>query len=378
VVGLRALFEACYDPRMIDGILGAIGLGIAAFCVWLGVHLFNLRPRWRARVAILSAAVLIYPLSLWPTCWFVQQGNLPPKVAATVYNPLFAAETYAPQASQEANVRLARALNVEATFVALRDTPYLKSYPVSDLVLRHTEAGPILDAKARVRVLNWITTTIDPSSWEDLSGHGRVEFSADGQYLDVWQSRRIHAQVAAFIEEIDSIRRTSLARGRELDAEAVWCFKFGFYEEPRLDPGCVVVCASRDKRRFVVAENSFPTFDALLKFLERLPKKLLHGGSCWYEEHFELVPADSDRLEALCRTRDVDLFVRPYIGNVIGQPLPRDWWVVRASDTIYPLAGCYAHGLNQRPKADDDVPDDEWVRNRGPRKHVRNVSRDDE
>lgn len=376
MVGIRTFFDACYDSPMIDGILGLVGLGVAATCLWLVVRLINLRPRWGARVAILSGVILTYPLSLWPACWFVEQGSVPPRFAETVYNPLFAVEFYAPQASQDANVRLARTLNVEATYLRLRDTPYLKTYRVDALLFRDTDAGRILDASARVGVLNWITTSVDPDSWEDLSGPGRIEFSADGQSLDVWQSRRVHAQIAAFIDEMDSIRRTALARGRDLDGDAFWCVMYGFYEEPRLDPRCVIVCASPDKQRFVVGETSFPTFDALLEFLERRPKKMLRGGICWYEERFEPAAADARRLEALCQKRDVDLFVRPYFGCIFGQALPRNWWIVRASDTIYPLARCYARGLDQRPRANDKGPDDELVRVRPPRKFDR--SRDDE
>jgi hypothetical protein len=235
-------------------------------------------------------------------------------------------------------------------------------------MFKDTDAGRILDASARVSILNWITTSVDPDSWEDLSGPGRIEFSADGRSLDVWQSRRVHAQIAALIDDIDSIRRTALARGRDLDGDALWCVMHGFYEEPRLDPACVIVCASPDKQRFVVGETSFSNFDALLKFLERRPKKMLRGGICWYEERFELPAADAKSLETLCQKRDVDLFVRPYVGMLFGQALPRNWWIVRASDTIYPLAGCYARGLDQRVITGDEVPNDKWVRMRPRRK----------
>ncbi|MBI3864466.1 MAG: hypothetical protein HY290_21500 [Planctomycetia bacterium] len=85
----------------------------------------------------------------------------------------------------------------------------------------------------------------------------------------------------------------------------------------------------------IVEDASFANFDELLEFLRQQPSESLTAGIFWSESRREPSPPDAERLKSFCQARDLDLFIRPNYGNIFGQPLPRNWWVVRASDSIY-------------------------------------------
>jgi thiol:disulfide interchange protein len=53
-------------------VLSALGLGFAAFAVWLVVRIVNRRERWAKRVAfgILVLALATYPFAWGPWLWF--------------------------------------------------------------------------------------------------------------------------------------------------------------------------------------------------------------------------------------------------------------------------------------------------------------------
>jgi predicted permease len=59
-------------------ILGALGVSITAFGVWLTVRLINRRERWAKRTAaVLLGAMILYPLSAGPATWILHHCNLP-------------------------------------------------------------------------------------------------------------------------------------------------------------------------------------------------------------------------------------------------------------------------------------------------------------
>jgi len=271
-------------------------------------------------------------MSLGPACWLVQHGFLAACTAAPIYDPLFWLEFHAPEALQSAASRWAKLLGVETSYIRLRDAPFPRSYQVGDFAFRWKDGHRTFDAGPWL--MNWITTTIEPDSWEDLSGPGLFLNSSESQSLDVLQSRRVHAAVAAFLDEI-RIRRRSAARGRDLDCQALGHVLFGFYSEPKFHPGCIRISANPLGDQLVVGDASIANFDELMEFLQQLPQDSLRAGVIWNEWRWEPIPPDADRLKLFCQARDVDLFIRPNCGNVIGQPLSRDWWVVRASDSIY-------------------------------------------
>ena len=59
-------------------VLAAIGVAFAAFCVWLGVRIFNRRERWAKWTALAIAAVLAaYPLGIKPAVWLMEREWMP-------------------------------------------------------------------------------------------------------------------------------------------------------------------------------------------------------------------------------------------------------------------------------------------------------------
>jgi hypothetical protein len=66
-----------------------IGAGFAAFCVWLGVRIYNRRERWAKRTALgLAIGVpLSYVLGLGPYIWLSTRDLLPDELPQ-IYMPV--------------------------------------------------------------------------------------------------------------------------------------------------------------------------------------------------------------------------------------------------------------------------------------------------
>jgi hypothetical protein len=71
-------------------VLLALSVAVAAFCVWLGVRIYNRRERWAKRMAVGLAICLpaFYVLSFGPACWLISYNKLPMLETARVYHPL--------------------------------------------------------------------------------------------------------------------------------------------------------------------------------------------------------------------------------------------------------------------------------------------------
>jgi hypothetical protein len=75
-------------------VLPALGVGFAAFCVWLGVRIFNRRERWAKWTAVALAGLLVfYPMSIGPVCWGSSHAGIGSGVVSAIYGPLI---KYAP------------------------------------------------------------------------------------------------------------------------------------------------------------------------------------------------------------------------------------------------------------------------------------------
>ena len=317
-----------------DDLLSLMGLGIVASAVWLTVRIVNRREKWAIRVAVTAVALLAYPLSLVPACWLVEHKMLAARTVAVAYDPLFWWEFHAPEPMQDAVLQRARQFGVQSAYLALRDTPFLRSHAVGDLMFQWEGGKRVFVTSSTL--CNWIITSFEPDSWEDLSGQGKLDFSTQNRTLAVNQSRRVHAQIAAFLEKMRAAKAAnSRGRDRELDFPAVLHALWGFHSEPKFRPGAVLIVANPPGDRLIVGERSFSGFGDLIDFLRQEPRESLRAGVCWNEWRWEPQPNDAQRLKELCQARDIDLFIRPNYGSIFGQPITRDWWIVRASDTIY-------------------------------------------
>lgn len=59
--------------------LSIAGIAFAAFCIWLGVRVYNRRERWakRTAVGIIIASPLFYVASFGPACWIASRSTRP-------------------------------------------------------------------------------------------------------------------------------------------------------------------------------------------------------------------------------------------------------------------------------------------------------------
>ncbi|HLJ12479.1 MAG TPA: hypothetical protein VKU82_14895, partial [Planctomycetaceae bacterium] len=66
-------------------------VALIAFCIWLGVRIFNRRERWSKRLAVwLSVAIVAYPMSTGPAAWAIVHGlpSTPRRILNDFYTPL--------------------------------------------------------------------------------------------------------------------------------------------------------------------------------------------------------------------------------------------------------------------------------------------------
>ncbi len=71
-------------------VLPAVGMALAAFCIWLAVRIINRRERWAKWLAAGLMLLALYPLSFGPACWLTSQSQPPfvPPRFMYVYWPL--------------------------------------------------------------------------------------------------------------------------------------------------------------------------------------------------------------------------------------------------------------------------------------------------
>lgn len=77
-----------------------------------------------------------------------------------------------------------------------------KVYPVFDLVVRRPDApsrAPALDFSS---LINNITTTLAPHSWQDVGGPGTIESFTNAGALVISQTTDTHEQIAAFLQAL--------------------------------------------------------------------------------------------------------------------------------------------------------------------------------
>jgi hypothetical protein len=80
-------------------VMPALAVAFAAFCVWLGVRIFNRRERWAKRTAVLVVGLpLFYILSIGPVCWLVSRvGVAGSRGLGFFYRPLLKACVISPR-----------------------------------------------------------------------------------------------------------------------------------------------------------------------------------------------------------------------------------------------------------------------------------------
>ncbi len=66
-----------------------VAVAFAAFCIWLGVRIFNRREKWAKRTAVATVMVMIlYPLSFGPACWIAGDNETGLDAIPNAYYPI--------------------------------------------------------------------------------------------------------------------------------------------------------------------------------------------------------------------------------------------------------------------------------------------------
>jgi len=73
-------------------ILPTLAVAFAAFCIWLGVRIYNRRERWAKWTAVgIALALALYPLSVGPMVWLRKHRWISEQtiIGTRIYEPLF-------------------------------------------------------------------------------------------------------------------------------------------------------------------------------------------------------------------------------------------------------------------------------------------------
>jgi hypothetical protein len=78
--------------------LAIFGVAFAAFCVWLGVRVYNRRERWAKWTAVtVVCSPVLYVLSFGPACWIVSRTDCGHTAVTEAYRPIGCAVWKCPQ-----------------------------------------------------------------------------------------------------------------------------------------------------------------------------------------------------------------------------------------------------------------------------------------
>ena len=70
-------------------VVAALSVGFPAFCVWLGVRIFNRRERWAKWTLVVTLSLpVLYAASLGPACWITSRVNVGAPIVNVVYLPM--------------------------------------------------------------------------------------------------------------------------------------------------------------------------------------------------------------------------------------------------------------------------------------------------
>lgn len=94
-------------------VLPTLAVAFAAFCVWLGVRIFNRRERWAKWTAVGLIVMLAYPLGFGPACWISSRTDTGAGLVAFAYQPVIRIifERAAPDSVVNAIVKYAELLS---------------------------------------------------------------------------------------------------------------------------------------------------------------------------------------------------------------------------------------------------------------------------
>ena len=351
-----------------------LAASFTAFCVWLTVRTVNRRERWaRWTLVALIGPPVLFVVSLGPTCWMIGRGIISSRFASTLYYPFLSLEFHAPHVTRQSVSAYARLWDAETALAALRDEPVWRNYPVCDLMYRQENGARVFYSDDVL--YNMITTSFDALSWEDCGGPGTLSVNTATQSLDVLQSRRVHGEIATYLDSLRARKQSAAFRGRELDLPSLFralakdATRFpeneiradalvitpNFRVDPAEDYGKLAVAMRSPAKRpdllrwaktdsepqnpYRFGPDTFANADELLEFLECQPRSSLRGGILVGELEHTPGKVGSDhicsRVKTFCESRDLDLFIRPTYGEFGNNQDMRIRWVIRASDSLY-------------------------------------------
>ncbi len=289
---------------------------------------------------VVVVGLALYIASFGPACWLVERCIVSARHATIAYDPCLYLESKFPSAVRNSVSACMSSCGIEAGFTTLRDEPFWRHYPIGDLAFPLDDGRPEFK-EALLSLSNMITTTVEPDSWEELSGRGVLRIDAESKSLHVFQSRRGHSALSDHLAEMREIKN-SKQRIRGLDLTGVyrvWCGRHGhgysraYFLQAELLSRALVI-GSPDGKILQANGERVADVDGLITFLDRQSRPVLRRGVFWNTKMYGPDGIVNQRLQAFCRSNDVDLFIERGV-NCLGSCAPDIQWEVQANDSVY-------------------------------------------
>jgi len=298
------------------------------------------KPTTGLMTAVSGLVLVCYVLSLGPVCLLLDRGRLPSESTGRLYEPILWLESRSPAGVEAAVTWYTRLWGGDSALTTIRERPYWQRHSVGDLLYRQ-ENGQRIFYPEPAKCSNWITTTVAPRSWDDLGGPGKFEICSLTQTLVIFQSRKVHTEIAAFLDDL-RMQKRALSRGRELDFPSmhrILARRDGIIDNEDILPDALKLVMLRN-HGWRLGSDSFGNDHEFVEFLKRQPPSRVRPGIV-YEfwnapfPDYEEVRVHDERIEQLariCQARDIDLLIKS--GGANNSPTYA-YWKVRASNSVY-------------------------------------------
>jgi hypothetical protein len=95
------------------------------------------------------------------------------------------------------------------------------SYPIRDIAMRLENGRSVPDAEESATLIDTITSTIAPDSWEERGGPGSVTFSEKSISLVVRQTQDVQRDILGMLNKIRRERQSPTAARASVSKRAI-------------------------------------------------------------------------------------------------------------------------------------------------------------
>lgn len=316
-----------------------------------------LNGRFGLLSGITVSVIALYVLSIGPMCRLARHRMVSVPQLAEIYRPLLSLDFQSPPALQDFLATYVGLCGGREKLEAARDEPFWCRYDIGDFTCRYRKRvrRPAFSGEwdfgrnvnhepvAGDLLVELITCRIEPDTWDEVGGRGKIMPDLTTKSLRVLQPRRVQSAITKHLAELRRIRRENLPH---IDFDLISLERIHSHSgedlNRELKSHALIIDRKRDGK-WEFDGTPLGGTEALFTRLDGEPREAVEMGIYVPLSEDYLPRRDFDRLVRFCRKNDVDLFVldRKSIENVIGISMPRVTREVRRKNSLYaePPAG---------------------------------------